>query len=162
MTQAEQKTSRNRRNDRGMTLLEVALATLLLVMTFLGVAHLLTEGMKSTARSKVSTSTVTLAQQGLETVQSTSYDNIAAPANPDYLDQYGNVADPVTGTPYTSSDPRVRYVRTMTVKPLTSTEKEVTVTVSALQSIYGSTKASTSFTTRRLKFGSIGAGGSGS
>lgn len=140
------------RDLRGMSLLEVTLATLLITITFVGVARLLTVGISSTNKSRMQTSTVTLAQQGIEAIQALPFSSIATPASPEYCDSLGNSSDPATGTAYSSSDSRVMFVRTTTVTNLDAKEKEITVTVQSVRAAYGSSLDITTFTTRRVKF----------
>ncbi len=140
------------RSDRGMSLLEVAIAFLLATIVFLAIARVMALGVSSTTNSKVQTSTVTLAQQGIETVQGLSFSSIVAPSSPEYFDQFGNIANPVTGNPYTSSDAAVRYIRTTTVTSLSGREKEITISVRAVRRPYGRASDVTSFTTRRVDY----------
>lgn len=138
------------------------MATLLVMIVFLGIARLMTVGSQSATKSKVATSTVSLAQQGIEEVQSKDFDNILVPTTTEYLDQYGNLKDPVSGLAYGASNPQVRFVRTTTVTALSPVEKEIVVAVNAMISNYGKSKDATVFTTRRMKFGNVPVGGSGS
>jgi Tfp pilus assembly protein PilV len=135
-----------------MSLLEVMIGVMLVMIVFLGIARLLAVGVRSAHRSKVATSTVTLAQQGIEQIQSLTFANIVTPATPAYIDQFGNSADPANQTPYASADPRVRFIRTVTVTDLSAKEKEITVTVQARRAVYGTSADTTTFTTRRMKF----------
>jgi Tfp pilus assembly protein PilV len=135
-----------------MSLLEVLIGVLLVMIVFLGIARLLAVGVRSAHKSKVATSTVTLAQQGIEQVQSLAFANIVTPATPEYIDQFGNSADPANGTPYTAANPRVRFIRTMTVTAISAKEKEISVTVQAKRAVYGTSADTTTFVTRRMKF----------
>lgn len=137
------------------------MATLLVMIAFLGIARLMIVGSQSATKSKVATSTVSLAQQGIEEVQSKDFDNILVQTTTEYLDQYGNLKDPVSGLAYGSSNPLVRFVRTTTVTALSAVEKEIVVAVNAMISNYGKSKDATVFTTRRMKFGNVPVGGSG-
>lgn len=135
-----------------MSMLEVIIGVMLVMIVFLGIAQLMLVGVRATGRTRLATSTVTLAQQGIESVQSLSFDSIVTPASPEYLDQFGNAADPVNKTHYVATDPSVRFIRTMAVSSIGAKEKEISVTVQASRSVYGRVADSTSFVTRRLKF----------
>jgi Tfp pilus assembly protein PilV len=135
-----------------MSMLEVMIGVMLLMIVFLGIAQLMLVGVRATGRTRVATSTVTLAQQGIESVQSLPFNSIVTPPAPEYLDQFGNAADPVNGTRYVSTDPAVRFTRTVTVTPIGAKEKEISVTVQASRAVYGRVADSTSFVTRRLRF----------
>ena len=135
-----------------MSMLEVIIGVMLVMIVFLGIAQLMLVGVRATGRTRVATSTVTLAQQGIESVQSLPFDSIVTPASPEYLDQSGNAADPESETRYVATDPSVRFIRTMTVTSISAKEKEISVTVQASRAVYGRVPDTTSFVTRRLKF----------
>jgi Tfp pilus assembly protein PilV len=166
---------RVRQEEQGINLLEMMMAVLLITMSFLGIARLMTVGAQSATKSKVSTSTVTLAQEGIENLQSQPFSEISLGTSTDYLDQYGNAKDPVTQAAYSASDSRTRFTRDITVTSMLADsrgnpiEVEIVSTVTESISSYGKNLGGTTFTTRRWNFGVTAngtgggsAGGSGS
>ncbi len=135
-----------------MTLLEVLIGTLLAILVFLGIARLMAVGISSAAQSKVETSTVTLAEQGIESMQSLSFSALPSSPVTTYFDQDGNSSDPATGAAYSSTDARVRFIRTINVASMDPKEKEITVNVQAVRNSYGIITARTTFTTRRVDY----------